>query len=340
MACATRRCPTWPPTSTPRTACALATTVGRDAPTAAARRRRSADADQAPVDGGAAPSTGAAPDADADDVRARPTTRAGPTRRAAATGRHDGRGAAHESIDVGRPGRRWPLRRCSCSAHLQPDLLLANTTPAGGDMGAHVWGPAYLRDHLLPHGRLTGWTPDWYAGFPAYQFYMVVPSLLDRGRSTPASSGWAALRPGAGRAVVAPGSRPRPRAAIGAVGIACSSIAGARRSRSARPAVRRRVQAGHGHRRRRRCRVVGLRLRPPGRPAASPARRSSRSAPLLFLFNRGCQHGNIIGGNMAVDAGRRVRFSICLSLGVLYLGFLLRGSHRPVPRRWPRCCWR
>ena len=52
-----------------------------------------------------------------------------------------------------------------------------DNTPAGGDMGAHVWGPAYLRDHLLPSFRLTGWTPDWYAGMPAYQFYMVVPSL-------------------------------------------------------------------------------------------------------------------------------------------------------------------
>jgi hypothetical protein len=60
---------------------------------------------------------------------------------------------------------------------LHPDLLVADTTPAGGDMGAHVWGPAFLRDHLLPSGRLTGWTPDWYAGFPAYHFYMVVPSL-------------------------------------------------------------------------------------------------------------------------------------------------------------------
>jgi hypothetical protein len=62
-------------------------------------------------------------------------------------------------------------------AALHPDLLVADTTPAGGDMGAHVWGPAFLRDHLLPEGRLAGWAPDWYAGFPAYQFYMVVPSL-------------------------------------------------------------------------------------------------------------------------------------------------------------------
>jgi hypothetical protein len=60
---------------------------------------------------------------------------------------------------------------------LHPHLLLSNTTPSGGDMGAHVWGPAYLRDHLLPHLRLSGWTPDWYAGFPAYQYYMVVPAL-------------------------------------------------------------------------------------------------------------------------------------------------------------------
>jgi hypothetical protein len=60
---------------------------------------------------------------------------------------------------------------------MRPDLLLTNTTPAGGDMGAHVWGPAYLRDHLLAQGRLTGWTPDWYAGFPAFHFYMVIPAL-------------------------------------------------------------------------------------------------------------------------------------------------------------------
>jgi len=60
---------------------------------------------------------------------------------------------------------------------LHPDLLLAETTPAGGDMGAHVWAFAYLRDHLLPDLRLAGWTPDWYAGFPAFHFYMVVPFL-------------------------------------------------------------------------------------------------------------------------------------------------------------------
>jgi hypothetical protein len=63
-------------------------------------------------------------------------------------------------------------------AQLQPGLLVTDTTPAGGDMGAHVWGPAYLRDHLLPHGRIAGWAPDWYAGFPWLTFYFPLPSLL------------------------------------------------------------------------------------------------------------------------------------------------------------------
>jgi len=61
---------------------------------------------------------------------------------------------------------------------LQPDLLLRNTTTAGGDTGAHVWWPAYLRDHLLGQGRIAGWAPDWYAGFPAGQFYFPFPALL------------------------------------------------------------------------------------------------------------------------------------------------------------------
>ena len=45
---------------------------------------------------------------------------------------------------------------------LQPSQLFKNTTPAGGDMGAHVWLPDYVKRALLPHWRITGWTPDWY----------------------------------------------------------------------------------------------------------------------------------------------------------------------------------
>ncbi|MCP4957854.1 MAG: hypothetical protein GY925_01155 [Actinomycetia bacterium] len=61
---------------------------------------------------------------------------------------------------------------------LHPSRILSDTTPAGGDMGAHVWGPAYLRDNLLPGFSIRGWTMDWYGGFPAMHFYMVLPYLL------------------------------------------------------------------------------------------------------------------------------------------------------------------
>ncbi len=96
------------------------------------------------------------------------------------------------SLDVPAPRSRWrwPSLETAVTVfvvvagavfillQLQPGLIAANTTAAGGDMGAHVWGPAYLRDHLLPHGRITGWTPDWYGGFPALHFYFPLPSLL------------------------------------------------------------------------------------------------------------------------------------------------------------------
>jgi hypothetical protein len=57
------------------------------------------------------------------------------------------------------------------------DLIFDDTTPTGGDMGAHVWAPAFLRDHFLPNLQLSGWTMDWYGGLPLYRFYMVIPAL-------------------------------------------------------------------------------------------------------------------------------------------------------------------
>ena len=60
---------------------------------------------------------------------------------------------------------------------LRPDLILTPNTPSGGDMGAHVLGPALLRDVLLPSGRVLGWSDAWFAGFPAFYFYFPLPSL-------------------------------------------------------------------------------------------------------------------------------------------------------------------
>ncbi len=61
---------------------------------------------------------------------------------------------------------------------LGPSNIFADTTPTGGDLGAHVWAPAFLRDELLPNWQIRGWSTDWYAGFPAFQFYMVLPYLV------------------------------------------------------------------------------------------------------------------------------------------------------------------
>lgn len=61
---------------------------------------------------------------------------------------------------------------------MNPGLILSASTPTGGDTGAHVFGPAFLRDTLLPEGRILGWSNDWFAGFPAFYFYFPLPSLV------------------------------------------------------------------------------------------------------------------------------------------------------------------
>jgi hypothetical protein len=61
---------------------------------------------------------------------------------------------------------------------LHPSLLVANTLAAGGDTGAHVALPWFLRTQLLAHGQLTGWYPGWFDGFPLYTYYFVLSDLL------------------------------------------------------------------------------------------------------------------------------------------------------------------
>lgn len=84
-------------------------------------------------------------------------------------------------------GRLWTSRASAVAVALvslatltamAPHLLLVANTPTGGDMGAHVLGPAYLRDVLLPSGRIIGWSNYWFAGFPIFYFYFPLPSLV------------------------------------------------------------------------------------------------------------------------------------------------------------------
>src|SRR6202453_2094987 len=63
-------------------------------------------------------------------------------------------------------------------SQLHPSLLFANTTTAGGDTGAHVALPAFIKSNLINHGQLTGWDPGWYDGFPLYTYYFILPDLV------------------------------------------------------------------------------------------------------------------------------------------------------------------
>jgi len=76
-------------------------------------------------------------------------------------------------VDSARPVGAFPFVQIDFRT---PALLIANT-PTGGDMGAHVLLPQYLRDSLLPSGRILGWSNDWYAGFPVLYFYFPLPAL-------------------------------------------------------------------------------------------------------------------------------------------------------------------
>jgi 6-pyruvoyl-tetrahydropterin synthase related domain len=200
--------------------------------------------------------------------------------------------------------------------HLQPDLLLSDSTPAGGDMGAHVWGPAYLRDHLLPNGQVAGWTGAWYAGFPAYQFYMVLPSLLivwlDAGLH-----GWAALVPAAvavvcGLLTIRHWHDRRARwLALAGVVVAVSFVGlpyGVAFKLVSVSGVATLPLAAYAF-----GRLSGLRFPTPAVFAV---------ATLPFLFYRGF---TIYGGNVPSTLAGEFAFSISLSLALLYLGVVFRG---------------
>ena len=71
------------------------------------------------------------------------------------------------------PGMQfWPL------SEFRFGYLFADTTTNGGDMGAHVWWPRYLKEHWFGQFRLSGWSPDWYAGFPVGHYYFPLPAVL------------------------------------------------------------------------------------------------------------------------------------------------------------------
>ena len=60
----------------------------------------------------------------------------------------------------------------------RPGPLLRDTVSTGGDTGAHVWTPWFLRRNLAAALKATGWSKDWFAGFPVLHFYFPLPSWV------------------------------------------------------------------------------------------------------------------------------------------------------------------
>src|SRR3989338_5932024 len=62
--------------------------------------------------------------------------------------------------------------------HFKPDLVFSDTAVTGGDTGSHNYLFYYMKNSLLANLELTGWSPDWYLGFPIFQFYFPLPYAL------------------------------------------------------------------------------------------------------------------------------------------------------------------
>ena len=63
-------------------------------------------------------------------------------------------------------------------AQLRPDLIFNSAMDVGGDNAGHIVTPYFLIHDLLPQGRITGWDPQWFEGFPLYVFYFPLPALF------------------------------------------------------------------------------------------------------------------------------------------------------------------
>ena len=62
--------------------------------------------------------------------------------------------------------------------YFQPQLLFLRTTINGGDTGSHYPAAVYLKEVLLPQGKIMGWDQGNYAGYPLFYHYFPLPFIL------------------------------------------------------------------------------------------------------------------------------------------------------------------
>ncbi|MEW6264124.1 MAG: 6-pyruvoyl-tetrahydropterin synthase-related protein [Thermodesulfobacteriota bacterium] len=72
----------------------------------------------------------------------------------------------------------WLLLYAFLLSYLHPELIVLDRPATGGDMASHYPSAVYLRDYLLPQGKIVGWQPGNYAGFPQFQLYFPLPFLI------------------------------------------------------------------------------------------------------------------------------------------------------------------
>jgi hypothetical protein len=64
------------------------------------------------------------------------------------------------------------------------EVMFSATITNGGDMGSHYYPAQYLSEVLLPRGRVSGWCPGNYGGYPIFQFYFPLAFLCIAGLAT------------------------------------------------------------------------------------------------------------------------------------------------------------
>jgi uncharacterized membrane protein len=63
-------------------------------------------------------------------------------------------------------------------SYFKPDLILSKTTVTGGDTGSMIYSADYLQHQLLPQGRIIGWSPGRWLGYPIFHFQFPLPYLI------------------------------------------------------------------------------------------------------------------------------------------------------------------
>ena len=61
---------------------------------------------------------------------------------------------------------------------LRVELVFSDLLPTGGDMGAHIVPTKFFVSELFNNFKLSGWSQDWFAGYPLYYFYFPLPPIV------------------------------------------------------------------------------------------------------------------------------------------------------------------